>query len=242
MQSFNDKELLLDDAGGFEEGAFCETTRRVVIISPFPALIRSLVMALTIRCYDVLVFHHENDPILATIESDLFVIDQSKAVAVEQMKMPSNFRSVLLLVGDEQQVPQSGNDHAALVWPCPIPEALEKIDQLANQNQALPWVDADQLRFKDITMDLKRFSVHKSGVKVELTKTEFNLLKLLLSVGGAALTRNEIMKELWGDDYFGGSNSVDVHIKSLRRKLEDDLKKPKFIITVRGVGYRISDE
>ncbi|WP_042161122.1 winged helix family transcriptional regulator [Paenibacillus gorillae] len=242
MQSYNDSKRLRDndDAGGLREISFCETTRRIIIISPLPAVILPLVMSLMVRCYDVLIFHHENDPILTTIPSDLLIIDRSKAVSLERMKVPSSI-PVLFLLGDEQQL-RSSNDHAALVWPCPILEALEKIEQMVNQNQELPQLAVHHLRFKNITMDLKRFSVYKSGSKIQLTMNEFNLLKILISVGGAAMTRDQIIDELCGEDYFGGSNFVDVHIKSLRHKLEDNPKRPKYIITVRGVGYRISND
>nr|WP_240464281.1 response regulator transcription factor [Paenibacillus apiarius] len=99
----------------------------------------------------------------------------------------------------------------------------------------------EQLRFKDVVVDLKRFIVLKAGTKIDLTRTEFDLLKGLLLRGGGVMTRQEIMEFVWGENYFGGSNSVDVHIKSLRQKLGDAPKNPKYIVTVRGIGYRIAD-
>ncbi|MEK8128875.1 winged helix-turn-helix domain-containing protein [Paenibacillus filicis] len=244
MQGFRDIKQLIDDAEGLKEGVGCESPRRIVFISPFPARIRPLVMELMVRCYDLCVFHHENDPLLATIPSDLLVIDRSETASSQPLKISSNFNSVLLLVGDEEQALPSGSDQvqAALVWPCPIPEVLEKIGQMVGQHAALLEPDANQVRYQDITLDLKRFSVHKSGVRIELTKNEFNLLQILIAAKGAVLTRDEIINELCGVDYFGGSNFIDVHIKSLRHKLEVDRKRPKLILTVRGIGYRLSDE
>lgn len=238
MQGFNDIESMSEDVIGVDEGAFCETTKRIVIISPFPAAIRSLVLALTIRCYDVLVFHHEHDPALSAIQSDVLIIDRTKAVAVES-KISASRKAVLLLVGSAAEVVQ--DEHERLVWPSPIQTVLDKIENMAARLDAATSPGPDLLKYKDVAVDLKRVTVHKSGHKIDLTKTEFGLFKLLLSVGGAVLTRQEIMQELWGDQYFGGSNSVDVHIKSLRQKLDDDPKNPYYITTVRGVGYRIAD-
>nr|WP_238403260.1 response regulator transcription factor [Paenibacillus mesophilus] len=234
-------DLAADTMEGLEEGAFCETTRRVVIISPYPASVRSLVMALTIRCYDVLVFHHETDPILPTIQSDLVIVDRTKAAAADSAKPASFAHNALMLIGDSAEEAAAGAD--SLVWPCPIQTALAKVEELASRNDPLPVPESagQWLRHKDVVMDLKRITVHKAGVRIELTRTEFDLFKLLLANGGGVLTRQDMMRQLWGDSYFGGSNSLDVHVKSLRHKLGDDPKTPRYIATVRGIGYRIAD-
>ncbi|UUZ86595.1 helix-turn-helix domain-containing protein [Paenibacillus sp. P26] len=75
-----------------------------------------------------------------------------------------------------------------------------------------------------------------------MTKTEFELLRHLLDAAGTVLTRQELMDAVWGEHYFGGSNTVDVHMKSLRHKLGDNPREPQYIATVRGVGYRIVDK
>lgn len=236
MQDFYDEGSMNEDLIELE-GQFCETTRRIVIISPFPAAIRYLVMALTIRCYDVIIFHHENDPALATIQSDFVIIDRTKAVAVKSY-VSTKGKAVLVLVGDESEM--LTGEYESLLWPCPVKVVLEKVDTMVSQLDSTQPA-SEILKYKDITVDIKRVTVSKMGKSIDLTKTEFELLKLLLTVGGAVLTREEIMRELWGDHYFGGSNSVDVHIKDLRHKLGDDPKNPRYITTVRGIGYRISD-
>ncbi|GIP31884.1 response regulator transcription factor [Paenibacillus sp. J2TS4] len=233
------KISVIDDID-FEEGQLCETTRRIVIVSPQPASIRSLFVALSIRCYDVLVFHHEHDPLLLTIESDLFIVDRTLGVSSEPIEESEVNRTILYLCkpGDEN------NGHAhVLEWPCTIERAVEKIEKLVSRNPSAygSQGSGELLRLKDLVVDLKRIIVRKAGSKVELTKTEFDLLKGLLLNGGGVMTREEMMSFVWGDSYFGGSNSIDVHIKSLRRKLDDNPRNPKYIATVRGVGYRIAD-
>lgn len=236
MEGYEAKEALSIDAFEVEEGAYCETTKRVVIISPFPSSIRALVLALTIRCYDVLVFHHENDPALNAIQADAWIIDRTRAVSVDPNTFVSS-NEILVLVGDAQQA--AASEQPSMVWPCPVQSVLARLEEITARTTAV--ISPELLKYKDITVDLKRVTVQQGNQKIDLTKTEFDLLKLLLSAGGAVLSRQDIMKELWGDNYFGGSNSVDVHIKSLRQKLGDDPKNPSYITTVRGVGYRLSD-
>lgn len=230
-----------------QEGRFCETTRRVVIISPYPGSVRSLFVALTIRCYDVLVFHHDHDPVLQSLDSDLIIIDRTmndqaaaNAPVPEIGGITGRKPPVLYLYKEGQN--EIFRDKDSLLWPSPLDKAIHKIEEIVTRNNFSPSnPGTDLLRIKDVVMDLKRITVRNKGIKVELTKTEFDLLKALLLNGGGVMTRQELMSFVWGDSYFGGSNSVDVHIKALRHKLGDDPKNPKYIATVRGIGYRIAD-
>ncbi|RXZ80657.1 DNA-binding response regulator [Paenibacillaceae bacterium] len=226
----------------FIEGQYCETTKRIVMISPLPGAVRSLIIALTIRCYDVLVFHHDNDPVLRTIDSDLIIIDRTMqpAFAPQRANVGSS-PAVLFLTQEGEAAPDEASDEHTLLWPCPLEQAISKIEAMVQLQNTGPDIQPDVLRFRDVVVDLKRITVRQRGGKVELTKTEFDLLKVLLLNGGGVMTRQQLMTALWGDSYFGGSNSVDVHIKSLRQKLGDDPKSPHYIATVRGVGYRIAD-
>lgn len=232
-------ETAADPHGDFvEEGAFCTTTNRIVMISPFPASVRSLFTALTVRCYDVLLFHHENDPVLKTIQSDLMIIDRTRG-SLHQAPIIEKSRTAKLILTAHPPGDMKPEENF-LQWPCPIETALAKIES-AIKNSGAVSAGSEQLRWKDIVLDLKRYTVQRNGVKVDLTRTEFDMLKALLESGGSAMTRQEIMDAVWGDGYFGGSNSVDVHIKSIRQKLGDDPKQAQYIATVRGVGYRIAD-
>ncbi|UVI32725.1 winged helix-turn-helix transcriptional regulator [Paenibacillus spongiae] len=230
----------------FDEGAFCDSTLRIVVVSPLPASLRALVSALTTRCYDVLVFHNENDPILATIQADLIIIDRRKNVVTDNKPVRGigSESALLLLMNERPSAPVEGE---VLVWPSPVASAMVQIEELASKSQANAALkpsevsSEDQLLMKDIRMDLKRMTVQRGGRPVSLTKTEFDLLRILSASGGSVMSRQEIMEQIWGDGYFGGSNSVDVHIKSLRQKLGDDPKNPQYILTVRGVGYRFAD-
>lgn len=97
----------------------------------------------------------------------------------------------------------------------------------------------EQIEFADITIDLNRRQIFKSGKEVALRFKEFELLSLLLLKAGDVVTRAEIFDKVWGTDWLGDMRTLDVHIRWLREKLEDDPSDPRLIQTVRGVGYRL---
>lgn len=236
VQSFSPSLSLAE----FPEGAYCDTTRRIVIISPFPARLQELATVLMARCFDVLSFHSAKEPILPLLENDLFIVDRTWGKDEQAWNGKTATADCLFLVASEADAASVEPNGRTLVWPAPIEQAVAMIELLstaskpANEDAAV----GERLRFKDVEMDVKRMIVLLAGNKIELTKTEFDLLRVLLSSDGSVLSRQFIMEAIWGDAYFGGSNSVDVHIKSLRQKLGDDPKRPAYIATVRGVGYR----
>jgi DNA-binding response OmpR family regulator len=94
------------------------------------------------------------------------------------------------------------------------------------------------LRLVDLEIDLEGHTVSRSGELVELTPTEFNLLVALVSQPGRAYSRLQLLEASQGTAYEGYERTIDAHIKNLRAKLEPDPKKPRYIETVFGVGYR----
>jgi two-component system alkaline phosphatase synthesis response regulator PhoP len=92
--------------------------------------------------------------------------------------------------------------------------------------------------FGEIEVDLGGRTVKLRGAPLNLTAREFELLRLLIRSRGKVLPRETILKKVWGYDYYGTSRTIDNFITRLRQKIEDDLEKPRFIRTVRGVGYK----
>nr|WP_135480982.1 response regulator transcription factor [Candidatus Chloroploca mongolica] len=97
------------------------------------------------------------------------------------------------------------------------------------------------LRFGTLIIDLARHEVILEDVPLGLTNLEYELLTVLASAPGRTFTRAQLLDRVWGADYFGDDHVVDVHIANLRKKLGEDSTQPRFIITVRGVGYRFGD-
>jgi two-component system response regulator RegX3 len=97
---------------------------------------------------------------------------------------------------------------------------------------------ADVLEVGDVHLDAARHEVSVRGEMVALPLKEFELLELLLTNAGRVLTRDVLIDRVWGPNYFGDTKTLDVHVKRLRAKVEDDPSNPTRIVTVRGVGYR----
>ena len=93
------------------------------------------------------------------------------------------------------------------------------------------------LKAGSLAVDPASFTVTKNGAPVELTQKEFDLLLYLLRERGRVFTREDLMQKVWNYDYFGDMRTVDVTVRRLREKIEDDPGKPAFIMTKRGVGY-----
>ena len=102
--------------------------------------------------------------------------------------------------------------------------------------------DIQVLMFKHLRIDSQRHEVYCDGTQIELTALEFKLLKLLASYAGMVLSREQLLQQVWGYDFYGDDRVVDVHIGHIRQKLEADPADPQFILTVRGIGYKFGDE
>ncbi len=98
------------------------------------------------------------------------------------------------------------------------------------------------IEFKDIIIDFDRHTVFKGGSALELTQREYELIKFLASNPGRVISRKELMSEVWQYDYYGDLRAVDVAVRRLREKLEDNPAEPVYVMTKRGVGYYFSEE
>jgi len=109
--------------------------------------------------------------------------------------------------------------------------------------QAGSTVATDELPIEacGVRVDRSRHEVTVEGRALELPPKEFELLAVLVEYAGRVLTRNQLIDEVWGSDYVGDTKTLDVHIRRLRGRIEDDPQDPRRIRTVRGVGYRFAD-
>ena len=89
-------------------------------------------------------------------------------------------------------------------------------------------------------VDRDRREARVKGEEVDLTRKEFELLELLIREAGSVISRERLIDEVWDTNWFGSTKTLDVHVSSLRRKLGDDSQNPRFIHTVRGVGFRFA--
>ena len=99
--------------------------------------------------------------------------------------------------------------------------------------------DGATLSVGSIRMDLDKHQVTVNSIPVTFPLKEFELLEFLMRNSGRVLTRNQLIDRVWGNDYFGDTKTLDVHIKRLRAKIEEDPANPKIIHTIRGLGYKL---
>jgi DNA-binding response OmpR family regulator len=99
-----------------------------------------------------------------------------------------------------------------------------------------------QVRRGELVIDLKRREVRRRGVPLALTPREFNLLRALAREPGRVFTRAELLERAFGFDFDGLERTVDVHLMNLRRKIEDDPKRPRLVLTVPGFGYKLAGD
>lgn len=106
-----------------------------------------------------------------------------------------------------------------------------------NMNKAQP-VKADKITIAPFELNLRNRTLYKNNQLIELTQVEFQIIEYFFSNHGKALSRTDILKQVWGESYFGDEKVVDVNIRRLRMKIEDEPSIPKHLVTVWGMGYK----
>lgn len=163
---------------------------------------------------------------------------------LRRLRKENNDTPVIMLTARDSVMDKvSGLDMGAcdyITKPFAIEELLARIRAALRHTSASPEGDRDPdiLEFKELSMDTARHTVSCSGTLLELTVKEFGLLQALLENESIVMTREQLLEKVWGYDYFGETNVVDVYIRYLRSKLEA-VSEIKYIQTVRGVGYVI---
>jgi two-component system, OmpR family, alkaline phosphatase synthesis response regulator PhoP len=101
--------------------------------------------------------------------------------------------------------------------------------------------DTERVEVGGLVIDKRRHEVIRQGIKIDLTPLEFQILELLASEPGRAWSRNALLDRVWSTEYEGYQRNIDPHINRLRKKLETDPKNPRYVLTVRGVGYKLNE-
>jgi two-component system, OmpR family, alkaline phosphatase synthesis response regulator PhoP len=126
--------------------------------------------------------------------------------------------------------------------PFSVRELVARVKALFRRlNNSIPD-DVEVIKHGDITIDCTRREVYKGETVLEMPLKEFELLRLLVLNKGKVLSRELLLEKIWGFDYYGETRTVDVHIRYLRQKIEDDDSNPTYIETIRGIGYRFNDK
>jgi DNA-binding response OmpR family regulator len=122
--------------------------------------------------------------------------------------------------------------------PFGIRELLARVRALLRRGRAAETAP-DALRLGDIAVDFRKWVAQKGDAPLDLTRKEFGILRMLAAKAGEAVTREDLLNEVWGYENYPTTRTVDNHIASLRAKIEEDPAEPRRLVTVFGVGYRL---
>ncbi|MET9685994.1 response regulator transcription factor [Streptomyces coeruleorubidus] len=228
-------------------------SQRILIVDDEPAVREALQRSLAFEGYGTEVAVDGADALekAAAYRPDLVVLDiqmprMDGLTAARRIRSTGDTTPILMLtardtVGDRVTGLDAGADDY-LVKPFELDELFARIRALLRRSSYAAAVgagspdDEDVLAFADLRMDLATREVTRGGRPVELTRTEFTLLEMFMAHPRQVLTREQILKAVWGFDFEPSSNSLDVYVMYLRRKTEAG-GEPRLVHTVRGVGY-----
>lgn len=140
--------------------------------------------------------------------------------------------SVILITAGDEEIDGTMQIDFHLSRPFTIRKLANRIKKLAERRLK------DILRMGDLSLDLRKRIVTKGNREYKLTPKQAELLEVFVRNSGEVLTRKILMKEVWNTDYLGDTRTLDVHVRWLREKIENDPSSPVYLRTVRGVGYR----
>jgi DNA-binding response OmpR family regulator len=177
---------------------------------------------------------------------DIMLPEMDGMTICRKVREISDIPIIMLTARDDVEDKVNGLDIGAddyMTKPFAIQELLARVrnalrKQRSGENGEGP--EGEKLQVKDLIMYPSRYEVTVQGEEVQLTKKEYSLLEYLLRNKRNVLTRDQILQEVWGYDYTGDTNVVDVYIRYLRAKIDDHFNV-KYIYTVRGVGYAIKE-
>ena len=181
------------------------------------------------------------DPDLVLL--DLMLPDGSGFDVCRELRKRSQVPIIMLTARGEEADRVVGLELGAddyVVKPFSAREVVARIHAVLRRTDAPAPADEVTLEVGDLRLDPARHEVTHRGGTLELSRKEFELLHLLMRNAGSVVTRERLIDEVWDPNWFGSTKTLDVHVSGLRRKLDDDPAKPRYLHTVRGVGFRFS--
>ncbi|MBF2008778.1 response regulator transcription factor [Chlorogloeopsis fritschii PCC 9212] len=223
-------------------------TAHILLVEDEVKLARFVELELSYEGYQVTVAHDGLSGLTTAREThpDLVILDWmlpglSGVEICRRLRSTGDQVPVILLTAkDEVSDRVAGLDAGAddyVVKPFSVEELLARVRAHLRRTQE---VDADILLFEDLKLNRRTREVHRGDRAIELTAKEFDLLEYLLAHPRQVITRDRILEEVWGYDFMGDSNIIEVYIRYLRLKLEANNEK-RLIQTVRGVGYALRE-
>lgn len=223
-------------------------SRRVLVIEDEPELVSMLTRYLGNQGFEVgaaatgedgLRLVRETDPDLVVLDVGLPDIDGFEVL--RRLRAESDVAVIVLTARSEEIDRVIGLTVGAddyVTKPFSPRELVARINAVLRRGRLGKEHESEEIRFEGLTIDPGAREVYRDGESVGLSALEFDLLAALASAPNRVFSRAQLLERVWGWDYFGVDRVVDVHIANLRKALEDKADDPRYIATVRGVGYK----
>jgi DNA-binding response OmpR family regulator len=222
---------------------------RVLVVDDEERLAKTIAYNLRTEGHKVLVAHDGESALelFRTQPIDLVVLDlmlpRRSGVEVCRLVREESTAPILMLTAKADESDRvTGLELGAddyVTKPLGMRELMARVKALLRRAEVRA---AQVIRLGDLVLDLDRHEVRLREAVVPLPPKEFDLLTLLARNTGRAVRRDTLLRQVWGDDFFGDGHTLDVHIRWLREKIEEDASQPKRLTTVRGLGYRLEGQ
>lgn len=223
--------------------------KRILIIDDEPLIIESVSYNLKQEGYDVIAAGDGETGLQLALSSDVdLILLDLMLPGINGMEICRSIRKqsevpIIMLTAKEGEIDRilglelGADDY--VIKPFSMRELQARIKSvLKRMNPGSKTNETKTLDFGDLSLDLPGHEVSVKGQVVDLSSKEYELLRILANHPGQVLTREQLLNLVWGSDFYGDSRTVDVHIRWLREKIEENPGEPKYILTVRGVGYK----
>ena len=222
----------------------------VLIVEDDLAILRGLSDNLRLKQYDVLTATDGEIGFRLALEKkpDILILDvmlpNMSGFEICRMLRAEGFGAPILLLtarGEESErvlgLDLGADDY--ITKPFSIRELLARVRSHLRRTELSETLPVE-LKFDDVVVDFKKYEARKGGRTLEMTRKEFGILRLLASKAGGAVTREDLLNDVWGYENYPTTRTVDTHIATMRAKLEENPADPKRLITVHGVGYKFT--
>ena len=218
----------------------------VLLAEDDPAIAEPLARALTREGYNVVVHGTGQGAIDAASGVDIVVLDlglpdMDGLDVAREMRNKGLTTPVLVLTARADEVDLVvGLDAGAddyVTKPFRLAELLARVRALLRRTHGDP-TDEEELVAQDVRIDVAAHRAFQGDRELHLTTKEFELLRVLIASAGSVVVRDTLMRDVWGSEPVGSTKTLDMHVSWLRRKLGDDANSPRYVSTVRGLGFR----
>ena len=231
-----------------------EPRHRVLVVEDEPSLLDSIGYALEVEGFEVVAATTGREAVARARSSnpslvllDVMLPESSGLDVCRQIRSESDVPIIMLTARDSEADKVAGLELGAddyVTKPFSMRELIARVRaHIRRSTRSGTFAETNEvLRGAEVELDLDAHEARVRDEQVELRPKEFDLLEALMRRKNRLATRENLIDEVWGPSYFGDTKTLDVHIKRLREKLEEQPSSPKVIVTVRGLGYKFVDE